>query len=73
MNGPLTHNVNRLIKTTPEKVAFYRAALTDSHPMLEKQAQFRAPVFMPELLFHRAIYGSFTQFVGDIVVYRVKP
>lgn len=73
LNGPLARDPAKLIKTTPKAVAFYRQALADEHPRLQKVAHFRAPTFMPELLVHRALYGSFTQFVGDIVVYRIVP
>lgn len=71
LNGPLAHDPSKLIKTTPEAVSFYRTALSDQHPQLTKVAHFAAPTFMPELLFHKRVYGSFTQFVGDIVVFRV--
>jgi hypothetical protein len=73
LNGPLVGDPRRLIKTRPEDVAFYRAALDDRHPHLQRVAQLRAPSFMPELLLHRAGYGSFTQFVGDLVIFRVMP
>ena len=62
----------RLIKTTPEAVSFYRQALTGEHPLLDIAAWLRPPTFMPELLLHRRLYGSFTKFVGDIVLLRVR-
>ena len=71
LNGPLVYDPGKLIKTTPEAVSFYRTALSDQHPQLTKVAHFSAPTFMPELLFHKRVYGSFTQFVGDTVVFRV--
>jgi hypothetical protein len=72
LNGPLVHDAQRLIKTTPEAVAFYRAAIAGDHPLLEPVAMLRAPTFMPELWLHRRSYGSFTQFVGDIVILRPR-
>jgi hypothetical protein len=72
LNGPLVHDPAHLIKTTPEAVAFYRQALTCEHPLLDIAAWLRPPTFMPELLLHRRIYGSFTQFVGDLVLLRVR-
>ena len=72
LNGPLVHDPRRLIKTTPEAVRFYRRALAGDHPLLEPVARLRAPTFMPELLLHRAAYGSFTQFVGDIAIFGVR-
>lgn len=73
LNGPLVHDTARLIKTTPQAVDFYRAAIADEHPRLQQVALIRAPDFMPELRLHREWYGSFTQFVGDIRVYRIQP
>ncbi|EAQ96530.2 hypothetical protein KT71_05882 [Congregibacter litoralis KT71] len=73
LNGPLVHDLSHLIKTTPESARFYRRAIADEHPMLVKREHFRAPSFMPELLLHYTVYGSFTQFVGDIVVFEVRP
>jgi hypothetical protein len=72
LNGPLVQDVSRLIKTTPEAARFYRQALAGEHPLLEKVTHLRAPTFMPELLLHRRYYGSFTQFVGDIVIFRLR-
>ncbi len=72
LNGPLVHDARRLIKTTPEAVAFYRRVLAGEDPWLEPVARLRAPTFMPELLLHRATYGSFTQFVGDLVILRIR-
>ncbi len=71
LNGPLVNDPDRLIKTTPAASAFYRSALAGKHPMLRVEQHFRLPTFMPELLLHRVAYGSFTQFVGDIVVLKV--
>lgn len=73
LNGPLVDDPTRLIKTTPEAVDFYRLALAGEHPLLQPVAHMRAPTFMPELLLHRRAYGSFTQFVGDIVIFRLRP
>ncbi len=73
LNGPLVNNLSRLIKTTPGSARFYRQAMADEHPALVKREHFRAPTFMPELLLHYAAYGSFTQFVGDIVIFESRP
>ena len=73
LNGPLVHDALRLIKTTPEAVSFHRSAIAGEHPFLEPVATLRPPTFMPELLLHRRVYGSFTQFVGDIVILRPRP
>lgn len=43
LNGPLVGDPRRLIKTRPQDVAFYRAALGNRHPHLERVAQLRAP------------------------------
>lgn len=71
LNGPLTGNPDRLIKTRPEYVAFYRAALAGNHPHLELERSIEVQNFMPELLLHRAWYGTFQLFVGDIRIFRV--
>jgi hypothetical protein len=71
LNGPLTGNPDRLIKTKPEYVEFYRSALAGSHPHLELERSIDVQNFMPELLLHRAVYGTFQLFVGDIRVFRV--
>ena len=68
LNGPRVSNPLRLIKTTPHAVRFYRSLLADEHPLMQVQAILRPPSFMPELLLHRAYYGSFTLFVGDLVI-----
>lgn len=73
LNGPLTHDLQRLIKTTPSAARFYRRLLAGEDPRFQRVAEFRAPTFMPELLAHRWAYGSFTQFVGDILIFRVRP
>lgn len=73
LNGPLVADTQHLIKTTPEAAAFYRAALAREHPRLEHLATLRAPTFMPELQAHHFFYGSFTQFVGDLQLFRVRP
>ncbi|MEM6773409.1 MAG: phospholipid carrier-dependent glycosyltransferase [Pseudomonadota bacterium] len=71
LNGPLVNNPDRLIKTTPAAVSFYRSALAGEHKLLSVEKRFRLPTYMPELLVHRFAYGSFTQFVGDLVVLKV--
>ena len=61
----------RLIKTTPEYVQFYRAALAGRHPYLVLDKSIDVPNFMPELMVHRWLYGTFQLFVGDIRIFRV--
>jgi hypothetical protein len=73
LNGPLVRDPAHLIKTTPAAARFYRDALADDHPRLQELLRLRPPSVMPELLLHRAFYGSFTQFVGDLVIFRVRP
>jgi hypothetical protein len=72
LNGPRVQVLERLIKTTPAAARFYRRVLAGEDPRFELVAAFRAPTFMPELWLHRRVYGSFTQFVGDIRVFRVR-
>lgn len=72
LNGPWVKNPAHLIKTTPQAARFYRQAVSDEHPALRLQAHYRAPSFMPELLLHYAAYGSFTQFVGDIMIFEAR-
>jgi hypothetical protein len=71
LNGPLIGDTARLIKTTPDKVRFYRDALTGSQPHLEEEQIIAVNSFMPELLLHRRFYGNFQLFVGDLVIFRV--
>ena len=72
LNGPLVTDPAHLIKTTAEAAEFYRQAVADEHPALSLQAHYRVPSFMPELRLHHAVYGSFTQFVGDILIFEVR-
>ncbi|MEL7044189.1 MAG: hypothetical protein AAGL66_04115, partial [Pseudomonadota bacterium] len=72
LNGPLVNDPDLLIKTTPAAVSFHRSALAGEHDMLRVEKRFRLPTYMPELLVHRLAYGSFTQFVGDLVILRVN-
>ena len=71
LNGPLVGNPDRMIKTRPEYVEFYRAVLAGRHPHLQLERAIELRNFMPELLFHRWFYGTFQLFVGDIRIYRV--
>jgi hypothetical protein len=71
LNGPAVSDLSRLIKTKPEYVRFYRAALAGSHPNLVLEESIDVKNFMPELLVHRWLYGTFQLFVGDIRVFRV--
>ena len=69
--GPVVTNLARLIKTRPEYARFYRAALAGRHPQLVLEKAIDVPNFMPELILHRYLYGTFQLFVGDIRIFRV--
>lgn len=71
LNGPLTDDPSRLIKTTPERVHFYRDALAGRQPYLAQEQIIAVSNFMPELLLHRHFYGTFQLFVGDLAIFRV--
>ena len=71
LNGPLIGDPTRLIKTSPDKVRFYRDALAGRQPYLEQEQIIALDSFMPELLLHRRFYGNFQLFVGDLVIFRV--
>lgn len=71
LNGPLTADPARLIKTTPEYARFYRDALAGRHPHLQQVQHLPVKDFMPELLLHRRFYGTFQLFVGDLRIFRV--
>ena len=71
LNGPVVSDPARLIKTKPEYVEFYRAALAGRHPHLIPEKSIDVKNFMPELLVHRGLYGTFQLFVGDIRIFRV--
>ena len=72
LNGPLTGNLRRLVKTTPDRARFYRPALAGADPRLERVRFIPVRNFMPELVLHKAFYGTFQLFVGDIVVFRIR-
>ncbi len=72
LNGPLVANLERLVKTRPEYASFYRQAIAGQHPYLAPEHTWRLQHFMPELLLHRAFYGNFQLFVGDIILLRVR-
>lgn len=71
LNGPLTGNLANLVKTTPAYARFYRTALAGEHPYLRLEEALEVGNFMPELVLHRRIYGTFQLFVGDIRIFRV--
>ena len=60
-----------VVRDIERSVAFYRDALAGRHPHLELENAIELHNFMPELLLHRALYGTFQLFVGDIQIYRV--
>ncbi|MEM8660088.1 MAG: hypothetical protein AAGF35_04310 [Pseudomonadota bacterium] len=72
LNGPLTHDLTRLVKTEPSYARFYRDALAGRHPHLEVERTIALHSVMPELRIHRWLYGNFPLFVGDLVIFRVK-
>ncbi|MEM8562646.1 MAG: hypothetical protein AAGF57_10455 [Pseudomonadota bacterium] len=72
LNGPLTHDLTRLVKTKPSYADFYRNALAGQHPHLEVERIIALHSVMPELRIHRWLYGSFPLFVGDLVIFRVR-
>ncbi|KZX57130.1 hypothetical protein A3709_05065 [Halioglobus sp. HI00S01] len=72
LNGPRVNVPERLVKTTPEYAAFYRSALAGEHPLLVPDVAYDLQHFMPELLFHRALYGNVQLFVGDLKVFRIR-
>jgi hypothetical protein len=71
LNGPIVNNSARLIKTRPEYVRFYREALANRHSNLVLAQSIEVENFMPELMVHRWLYGTFQLFVGDIRIFRV--
>ncbi len=73
LNGPYVANLERLVKTRPEYVNFYRDALAGRHPNLQLERVLDVDNFMPELVLHRWFYGTFQMFVGDIKIFRVVP
>ncbi len=71
LNGPVINYPERLIKTRPEYVAFYREVLAGTHPNLKLEKAIDVQNFMPELRLHKWLYGTFQMFVGDIKIYKV--
>jgi hypothetical protein len=71
LNGPLVDDLQRLVKTRPEYVQFYRDALAGRHPNLTLEQAIDVNNFMPELVLHKYLYGTFQLFVGDIRIFRV--
>jgi hypothetical protein len=73
LNGPLVHDLEKLVKTRPEYARFYRDALAGRHPHLQLEMALDLPNFMPELWLHKRFYGTFQLFVGDLRIFRVIP
>jgi len=73
LNGPIINDISKLPLTKPEYVRFYRQALAGEHPYLKLTREFRVKNFMPELVAHKWLYGTFQLFVGDILVFRIGP
>jgi hypothetical protein len=71
LNGPLTGTPERLIKTKPEYAEFYRNTLAGNNPTLELETAIDVQNFMPELIVHKWLYGTFQLFVGDLKIYKV--
>jgi hypothetical protein len=72
LNGPFGWNPAWAIKTTPHRARTYRRILAGEEPALELEQAFTLNHFTPEMIVHRWCYGSFPQFVSDLMVYRVK-
>jgi hypothetical protein len=71
LNGPLVNAPARMIKTRPEYTAFYRDVIAGRHPHLKPEKTIALKSFMPELILHRALYGNFQIFVGDLRIFHV--
>ncbi|TXS94077.1 hypothetical protein FV139_10740 [Parahaliea maris] len=71
LNGPLTHDLQRLVKTSPFNADFYRRALAGEIDYLAPERVIAVENFMPELLLHKRWYGTFQLFVGDLHIFRV--
>jgi hypothetical protein len=71
LNGPLTDDLTRLVKTRPDYARFYRNALAGRAPYLQLEQVLPVHNFMPELLLHQRFYGTFQLFVGDLMIFRV--
>jgi hypothetical protein len=72
LNGPLVNDLDKLVKTTPERATFYRRALAGEVPALALERVLPVRNFMPELWLHKRWYGTFQLFVGDIRIYRIR-
>jgi hypothetical protein len=73
LNGPLVNTPSRMIKTTPEYITLYRDVIAGRHPNLKPEKTIALKSFMPELILHRAVYGNFQLFVGDLRIFRIVP
>ena len=71
LNGPRVQDLGRLVKTRPEYARFYRDALAAKNPHLQLEETIPVRNFMPELLVHQQLYGTFQLFVGDLQIFRV--
>jgi hypothetical protein len=71
LNGPLARDTSRLVKTRPEYARFYREALAAKDPHLQWEQTIPVANFMPELLVHQRLYGTFQLSVGDLQIFRV--
>jgi len=71
LNGPFASRPERLIKTRPEEAKVFRAIIEGRDPNLVLDTEYRMRHFMPELMLHRALYGSFSLFLGDVKIFRV--
>ena len=73
LNGPYLGRDDRLIKTKPGYARFYRQTLSGDYPYLALEQAIDVSNIMPELVFHKWLYGTFQLFVGDLKIYRVVP
>jgi hypothetical protein len=72
LNGPLVNDLSKLVKTTPEYASLYRDILAARHPNLQPVRSIDIRNLMPELVIHKALYGTFQMFVGDLKIYRIR-
>jgi hypothetical protein len=73
LNGPIAWKPEWLIKTTPANAKLHRRILSGQDPNFLLDTEFLLRDFTPEFFLHRALYGSFQLFVGDMKIFRMAP
>ena len=58
---------------SPDYARFYRQALAGEHPYLAVEKHYAVQNFMPELVLHKWLYGTFQMFVGDVIIFKIGP